>query len=243
MAVNAGGVGRLLAAIREAEVPPTRLVYVSSLAAGGPSAGATPIDEDVSPHPVSAYGRSKLAGEAELLRAPAGLSWSIVRPPIVYGPGERDLLQMFRLSRGLVIPVVGFAERWYSIVHADDLCRGILAVAGSPAAAGRTYYLANAVPVSGVGLARAVVLATGGRARPLRVPDLVAALLAAGGSLAKPFRRRPPLLTLDKYPEIVQSWVCSSARAARELRFDAQIPLDVGLQSVAHWYREAGWLR
>ncbi len=240
---NAAGTRRLVDAITcttSGVVP--RLIHVSSLSAGGPSAGRTPVDEGLEPAPVSPYGRSKLAGENEVKRAAAALRWTIIRPPIVYGPGERDVLDLFRRSRSGLVPVVGFQERWYSIVHVDDLCRAILAAAASDRAVGRTYYIANQTPLSGAELAERIIRATGGRARPIRIPDWVAGLVALAGSAAKPFRRTSPLVTLDKYPEIVRSWVCSPARASAELGFEPQIPIDDGLRTTADWYRAAGWL-
>ena len=71
-----------------------RLVHVSSLAAIGPSTDGTPVSEDAEPHPVTHYGKSKLEGE-RIVRAlvPDAV---IVRPAVVYGPRDTDVLQMFR---------------------------------------------------------------------------------------------------------------------------------------------------
>ncbi|HSD30556.1 MAG TPA: NAD(P)-dependent oxidoreductase, partial [Gemmatimonadales bacterium] len=81
LSVNRDGTARVLEAA--GLQPPRRLVYVSSLAVGGPTVPGQPIDETRAPAPVTAYGQSKLAAE-ELVRASA-VPWTIVRPPVVYG--------------------------------------------------------------------------------------------------------------------------------------------------------------
>jgi nucleoside-diphosphate-sugar epimerase len=107
--VNADGTRNLVGAAVVAEPRLARFVYVSSLAAAGPSpGGSTPRTEEMPPEPLTWYGRSKLAGE-RAVRAVAGLNWTIVRPAIVFGPREHDLLRYFRLARRGCLPVVGFS--------------------------------------------------------------------------------------------------------------------------------------
>jgi hypothetical protein len=110
-AVNAEGTRRLL----EAAAPSgARFVLVSSLAAGGPTVPGRPLLGHEPPHPVTAYGRSKLAAEAVVRAGP--LPWTIVRPPAVYGPRDRE---MFRSSARQVLSSVkasgtvpAFAPTW-----------------------------------------------------------------------------------------------------------------------------------
>jgi nucleoside-diphosphate-sugar epimerase len=82
-----------------------RFVLVSSLAAAGPAPRGAPLSGTEAPHPVTAYGRSKLAAE-QIVRS-SSLPWSIVRPPIVYGPRDREVLKVFRLARLGLAPVFG----------------------------------------------------------------------------------------------------------------------------------------
>ena len=92
-----------------------RFVHVSSLAAREPK--------------LSLYGASKARAE-ELVRS-SGLDWVIVRPPAVYGPGDKETLELFRMAKlGLMLmPPKGRV----SLIHADDLARLLLALADADA--------------------------------------------------------------------------------------------------------------
>jgi dihydroflavonol-4-reductase len=85
---------------------PVRLVYVSSLAAIGPSPDGRPMDQGTTPHPVSTYGKSKLEGE-RIARSLVP-DTVIVRPPVVYGPRDTGVFQILKaVSRGLVVEISG----------------------------------------------------------------------------------------------------------------------------------------
>jgi nucleoside-diphosphate-sugar epimerase len=242
MDTNAEGVARLVGAVRERAAGLLRFVYVSSLSAGGPSLGAGAVVEDDAPSPVSAYGRSKLAGEARLRESAGPVPWTIIRPPIVYGPGERDLHTLFRSTARGWVPMVGADDRAYSIVHARDLAAAILAAVAVPAAAGQVYYVAEPRAYGGRELLEHVAAAIGRKPRLVRVPHWVAACVAAGGSALTPFLSRPPLVTLDKLPELARSWVCSPAKIERECGFRCQVSFPEGAVETAAWYRDQGWL-
>jgi dihydroflavonol-4-reductase len=110
-----------------------RFVLVSSLAAGGPTAPGQPIDETRPPSPVTPYGQSKLAAEV-LVRAMAR-SWTIVRPPAVYGEWDREFLKVFRLARLGLVPVFGDGSQELSVIYAGDLAAALVAAAVTRVAA------------------------------------------------------------------------------------------------------------
>jgi nucleoside-diphosphate-sugar epimerase len=121
--VNVGGARAVAEAARERGV---RLVHVSSLAAAGPSPPGAPRTEDDPPAPMTAYGRSKLEGERVIAAIP-GLPWTVLRPGVVYGSGDRALLPLFVLASRGVLPLIGRASAAYTFVHVSDLVRAIAA--------------------------------------------------------------------------------------------------------------------
>jgi len=241
--VNADGTRNLLVAATNASPRPSRFVYVSSVAAAGPSpGGSVPRTEAMPLQPLTWYGHSKLAGE-NAVRATAGLEWTIVRPSIVFGPRERDVLGYFRIARHGLLPVVGFSDRYYSLIYAEDLADGLLCAASAPTAVGQVYFLAGSEVVSWLELGGLIASALGVAGRPLRLPEFAA---VAAGRIADLFARvrgQPEIFSSQKVIEMLApAWVCSAEQAARDFGWHAATPLPDALAATARWYREHGWL-
>ncbi|MDE5832267.1 MAG: NAD(P)-dependent oxidoreductase, partial [Desulfovibrio sp.] len=100
-----------------------KFIFISSLAAAGPS--STGAKESDAPSPVSAYGWSKLLSENIIRsRRPDSL---IFRPPIIYGSGDKGLLPLFRSTRRGFAPSSGMGRKFpVSAIHADDVVRAVL---------------------------------------------------------------------------------------------------------------------
>jgi nucleoside-diphosphate-sugar epimerase len=219
-----------------------RLVHVSSLAAIGPSPDGTPIHEDAEPHPLTHYGKSKLEGERAVRElAPDAV---IVRPPVVYGPGDTDVFQMLKsISKGFVLQIAG-GERWFSAIYVADLVEGLMAAAGSTAASGRTYFLAHAKPVSWSQFGAAAARVMNRMPRVLEVPAAIAHAAGWGAEIWSQITRKPGIMSREKVAEAqCRFWTCDVGRAARELGFEAPTLLEDGLAQTLAWYKEAGWLK
>jgi nucleoside-diphosphate-sugar epimerase len=239
LAVNRDGTARVARIARE--MGAARLVYVSSLAVSGPSRRGTVRYESARPRPITPYGRSKQAGE-EAVRA-SGVPFTIVRPPVVYGPRDRQLLRLFRLARLGVVPLLGDGRQELSLVHVADLADALILAAVEPKTAGGTYHAAHPDVVTQEELARAVARAVGRPAAPLRVPEEWAGpLLALTGGAAR-LLGRATLLSRDKAPEfLAPAWTCASGALLRDARWEARIGLREGLEGTARWYAAEGWL-
>jgi nucleoside-diphosphate-sugar epimerase len=237
--VNRDGAGRVAGACARAGV--ARLVLVSSLSVTGPSVPGRAVDEASGPGPVTAYGRSKQAGE-EAVRA-SGVPFTVVRPPAVYGPRDRAFLPLFRAASRGVVPLLGDGAREITLVHASDLARALVAAATASATLGGTYHAAHEDPVTERALAEAVGRAVGRPVRCVPLPaPLVRGVLGVAGAASRA-RGRAPLLDGDKANELLApGWACSSAALRRDAGWTAEIPLDRGLAGTASAYRENGWL-
>lgn len=242
--VNAEGTRRLVSAAAVASPRLRRFVYVSSIAAVGPAPRGGRLTEDSPCRPVTAYGRSKLAGEAEVRGSPA-LPWTIVRPGVVYGPRDRELLRMFRLARSGFAPVFGRGRQEVSLVHVDDLVRAILLAGAEPRAERQTYHIAHPVALSQRDLARAIGRAVRAGRSPLvvPVPAVVAAPIVRLIGRAAVAAGRRSVVSGDKLAEfLAPSFATSVDKAERELGWRATIEPEAGLSSTAEWYRVEGWL-
>jgi nucleoside-diphosphate-sugar epimerase len=219
-----------------------RLVHVSSLAAIGPCTPGAPLGEDAEPHPLTHYGKSKLEAEGVVRGlAPDAV---IVRPPVVYGPRDTDVFQLLKsISRGLVLEIAG-GERWFSAIYVKDLVAGLLMAARTPCAAGRTYFLSHAEPVSWRQLGASAARIMARTPRVLKVPLPLAYGVGAVAELWARLCRKPGIITREKIAEArCMAWTCQTARAASELGFLAPTSIDEGLAATLAWYKGAGWLK
>jgi len=238
MRANRDGTANVLEAA--AERPPRRFVLVSSLAAAGPTRPGAPVEETRPPSPVTPYGQSKLAAEV-LVRAMA-FSWTIVRPPTVYGERDREVLKLFKLAKLGLAPVFGDGSQELSVIYAGDLA-GALVAAAAPAAANHVYYAAHPAVTTSRGLVRAIGRAVGREPRVVSLPaPLVRGLLWVIGSVAH-LAGRATLLSSDKAAEfLAPAWTCRPDALMRDTGWRAGTDLETGLRRTAQWYRKEGWL-
>src|SRR3989454_641331 len=138
--VNTQGTKNLLeAAVRHGV---GRFVYVSSLAAVGPSMDGTPVPDEAEPKPVTHYGRSKLEAERAVLAAKDRLHVTVVRPPLIYGPRDRETLAFFTSVRNGVLPMTGDGSNTLSVVYVADCASAVVRALGARGVpSGRTYFV------------------------------------------------------------------------------------------------------
>lgn len=219
---NVNGTLAMLAAATAGGVQ--RFIHVSSLAAREPK--------------LSLYGASKERGE-ELVMG-SGLDWAIVRPPAVYGPGDKETLELFRMAKlGLMLmPPRGRV----SIIHVDDLARLLLALAapGAPSNCmiepddGRTGGWSHRE------FARALGEAVGTKATVVSSPGILLRLAARADQL---LRGEKAKLTTDRAAYFSHhNWVVEPKRGAPPALWQPQISTPTGLKSTAEWYKANGWL-
>lgn len=218
---NVAGTAAMLAAAKTAKAP--RFVHVSSLAAREPS--------------LSRYSASK--ARSEVLVKTSGLPFTIVRPPAVYGPSDRETLELFKMAkRGLIaLPPAGRL----SLIHADDLAALLIALAGSDAL-GLTIEPDDGHPGGYSHREFALLLgrAVGGNPISLAMPKQV---LRTAAALDRLIRRDGAKLTPDRVGFFCHpDWVADPARAAPSNLWRASIDAPQGLKATADWYRAEGWL-
>jgi nucleoside-diphosphate-sugar epimerase len=242
-AFHAGNCRATLALAREARARASglkRFVYVSSLAATGPAREGRPVTENDLLAPMSSYGESKRDAEAGL-NALSELPLVIVRPPIVYGPRDRNLLSLFRTAKRRILPVVGQGLQKLSFIYADDLAEGIVAAGEGPGVSG-TFFLTG--PSADWREARlSMNRALGVRTFRLGLPEF--ALRIAGEIFEFKHRLTGVHAPLNrrKVGEMLEpQWTCSGEKATQVLGFEARTGLEEGFGKTARWYTAQGWL-
>lgn len=235
--INAQGTENLVDIVVRLNPSLKRFVYVSSLAAVGPSTNGEPVSEDTPPKPVSAYGRSKLAGEHAILKYSDRIPITIVRPPAVYGPRDRDMLVVFRMiKKGFFFDL---GKCYYSLLYVDDLVQGILLSAEKNEAINRTYFLSDGNIYTGEEIAQEIAYALGVRAKRVSIPEFAMPVLAA---ISERINKRG-IINRDRVRDFRHKrWICSPERAHRELGFKAMVAIKEGIRWTADWYRMQGWL-
>lgn len=220
---------------------PPRLVFVSSMAAGGPSERGRPRRGGELPNPVTAYGRSKLAAEAVV--RDSGLPWTIVRPPMVYGPRDTEVLKIFRLCRTGIAPVFGSGTQELSAVYAPDLAAALLAVASHDSTIGGVFYACHREVFTSEQFLRAVGRSLGRRVRVIPLPRWVARGALGLTETAARLSDRATILTLDKANEFFQTaWTGDPGLLSATTGWEPSQSLEEGLARTAAWYREQRWL-
>ena len=220
-----GNVDGTLAMLAAATAAGTRrFVHVSSLAAREPK--------------LSQYGASK--ARAEDLVEGSGLDWVIVRPPGVYGPGDKETLELFKMAKAglILLPPRGRV----SFVHVDDLAALLLNLAEREEPTKQIYEVDDGRPNGWTHreFADALAKAVGRRALSLATPSL---LLKTGAVLDKLVRRGRAKLTPDRAAYFCHpDWVASSGKHPPADLWTPQIATESGLAATAHWYRQQRWL-
>ena len=233
-----GTAGLVAAACRGGQ---SRFVFVSSMAAAGPAERGRPLTGRESPRPVTAYGRSKLA--AEQVVTASGLPWTIVRPPTVYGPRDREVLKVFRLARLGVAPVFGTGGQELSAVYGPDLADALVAAGVSEPTVGRIYYACHPETFTSGDFVRAIGAAMGRRVLVVGLPAGPARLLLGVTEAVSRIAGQATILTRDKANEFFQAaWTGDPGALARDTRWQARHDLASGLAETYRWYRSSGWL-
>ncbi len=240
--VNQLGTASLWRAVASQGLHP-RLVYISSLAAGGPSTGGRPRREDDPPEPVSLYGKSKQLGEVETLAFRDRFSVLILRAGAVYGPRDKDFLEYFKFqTKGLVPTLAGF-DPLVSLIYIKDFVRALDLCLAPGAPGGEIINIADERATAWSDLGRTAASLLGKKARRLAVARplmFTAALLSEG---AGRLTGRMTALTLNKYREMKEGpWSADTRKAKALLGFECRYSLDQGLRETLSWYKEHGLL-
>ncbi|MEW6517584.1 MAG: NAD-dependent epimerase/dehydratase family protein [candidate division FCPU426 bacterium] len=240
-ASNVAATRRLLAAVARNAPHLKRFVFLSSQAAAGPAPAAQVRDESHACSPLTHYGASKLEAERVLAEHPE-IPAVVLRSVSVYGPRDRDMLELVKPFRRGFAPVIGQADKRLTFVHVADLVQALRLAAEHPAAVGQTYFVTDGRQYNWAEVKAVLERVAGRRARSLRIPLPAVWLVAAAAGAWARITGRPSILNLNRFREFrAANWSCSSEKLQRELGFKPRFDLETGLRETVAWARENRW--
>ena len=247
--VNSEGTRHLAEACARLLNPP-KLVYVSSLAAAGPSLPDSPRREGQPSAPISAYGRSKLAAEGYLKKLASQLPITVVRPPVAFGPGDPHTFKIFFGVKSGFNLVPGVVDPRMSLIYVEDMVSALILAAErgqilsqGPEDDRGIYFTSSEESLTYSEMGRAAAKALNVQVRTVRLPMLIFWLGAYANQFVASLLRRPIVFNPDKVREaLAGAWTCSSQKARVELGLECTTSLTDGFRIMGEWYRREGWL-
>lgn len=242
MRVNGRGTETLMDAVSTGGIGVKKVVYVSSLAVAGPHTAQDPATENGPVAPVTYYGESKLLGEQLLQEKLKDIAWTIIRPPVVYGPFDRDVYLYFKFAGKGFVPVLGKGDMSLSIIHVHDVTEGIILAGFTDESNGEILYLSDGKVYTVKG-ALTVLTAVVGGGKLVHLPPLVGRAAGYIGDVFTIFSGRTQVINSQKIKEALQGgWVCRNDKISDLLGFSPTVHLEEGFSSTYRWYKTAGWL-
>ncbi|MEO5683031.1 MAG: NAD(P)-dependent oxidoreductase [Chitinophagaceae bacterium] len=228
-------------AVAAADAQIEKFVFISSLAALGPSVNGEPVKEDAVPNPLTWYGKSKLLAENYLREIPQ-LPFIVLRPTAVYGPREKDLLLLVKsVKRGIEV-YIGNGKQKLSFVYVKDVADLAVKCLESKIK-GEFYNIGDGRVYDRYGFANAAKKATGKKTIRLQLPLGLLKIVAAGMDKLYSRSSKTPVLNEDKVKELTAAdWSCSILKSQHELGFRPAYDLESGMAETVSWYKQNRWI-
>ena len=221
-----------------------RYIHISTIGVHG-HIEEPPATEEYRFAPGDGYQRTKLQAEEWLIdfAAKNQLSYTIIRPAAIYGPGDRRLLKLFKMALKPYFPLLGKGHCMYHLVHVDDLTNSFIVAATHPAAQGETFISGAEEPIGIAEIAQIVATHFNKSTKVVRLPIGPFFLLAdACELLCKPLKIEPPIYrrrvafySKDRHFDI--------SKMKNVLGYSPRHSNKDGIIETADWYVEQGWLQ
>jgi nucleoside-diphosphate-sugar epimerase len=216
---NVDGLKNIVHAI-QTNSPNANLVQLSSLAAREPQ------------H--SYYSASKKAGET-LLSSISNVTWTIFRPPAVYGPGDKEILPLLQIAKNGFAPVFGSRQARFSLLYAEDLANAVVNAINDEHYANKIFELDDGMPggYSWVTISAIISDVYGKKVLQVPIPKTLLQILAVSNMLISRLTKHNPMLTLGKVRELTHpNWVCDTKIIWSDTNWRPQVTLQKGLLEV-----------
>ena len=221
-----------------------QFIFISSQAAAGSALNESlGKKEDDNPNPVTMYGESKLHAE-EIIRKNAKMPWTIIRPVSVYGTGDKDFLELFKMVKNHFVFLNSFRIKYYNLIYIDELTKLIDSTINNIEAFGETFFAANPRIIKNSELHKLIGEAMNSRTITIRIPEFllfpIASLLEFFSLI---FKRKFPVINRDKVKEFKEDyWIVDTSKSKNKLNIEFKDEYLVNFKKTYQWYKDKGWL-
>lgn len=235
--VNEIGTKNLLEACSKIKLK--KIICMSSVSAVGPSRDGNPVNENTSPNPVDVYGESKLAAEKVINEyIKKGLPIVILRPPMVYGPRDYEMLRLFKAVKKRFFPIKGSSTPNLEFSFVGNIVEGCIR-AWKRGTVGEIYHLNDGQHYTISQIISAIEKAENTKVRNIKFPDwsfkvagFFMELLGKVFNFRPPFNRETIVWMSEKY------WYSDTRKAVKYLGFKNFISLEDGTKKTVEWYNK-----
>ena len=220
-----------------------RFLVVSSQTATGPSINGNHVNEMTECHPITTYGRSKLAEEKLAQTYMDRLPVTICRAPAVYGERDTEILIFFKtFSKGLMT-TIGFNIKKISLIHVLDLVNGFYLASVSDKSKNQIYFISSEKYYTWEEIGEVTSKVIGKNPVKIKVPHSIVFSIATVAQFFALFNTGPATLNIEKAKDITQTyWTCDTSKAVNELGYHQQISIEEGIKRTVDWYKKMKWI-
>ncbi len=241
--VNSDGTKNLLEAIEKSNRQVKKVIYISSMAAVGPSNGKTAIKETDPENPITHYGRSKQAGEKTALSFARTFPVISLRPTGIYGPGDKEVFEFFKIINSGIKPLFGDSRRKLQMVHVDDLSDAVFLALTRESKNGEAYFIAENQAYSFAEIMEIMAVACHKKPFTIKISAKIFKVIASLSELGGKLFGQDVIFNREKAKELLSSWEVDVSKAKRDFGFVSSISFEKGTKETYNWYKEKGWLK
>lgn len=221
-----------------------KFIHISSLAVCGPNPNSEPLTEDYIPKPITSYGKTKRQAEKEVLKFRDKIPVVIIRPPAIYGERDSEVFIYFKTFKSGLNAIIGFDDKYLSIINVKDLVQGIYLAAIKETKSGEIFFITSDRNYNWNEIGKTTSRIMNKRSLKIRIPHWLVYSVGVIAELFGKFSKSAPTLNIEKCKDITQKyWVASNSKAKKLLGFQESFTLEEGFQDTYNWYKQNGWLK
>jgi nucleoside-diphosphate-sugar epimerase len=217
-------------------------IFISSQAAAGPSNDGIPLVENTTCNPVSLYGKSKLQAE-NLIKDKIHTNWTIIRPASVFGPGDKDFLQLYKMIKKHLMLYPLQKKKIFSMIYSEDLASLILSTIDNHMAQNQIFFAANDQSYLQTEIVDYLEQIMTTFSNQIVIPAFLLNIVAEIFEIYGKLSGKLTIINKERLKEFkLADWQVSNKKAKKILDFKPKFEIFEALHRTYQWYLEKGWL-